>query len=91
MDKLLSLDPNRYDYLFHKAYSLRSLGKHKEAIEAMERAIKVDPKNPLYVFHKAKSLVLMEHYEESLELLEEVVKVKPSKAYLDELDAVKKY
>ena len=59
MNKLLELKPNRYDFSFHKANSLRSLGKHQEAIEAIENAIKHDPTNPLYQLHKNQSLELL--------------------------------
>jgi uncharacterized protein len=59
MNQLLALQPNRYDFSFHKANSLRSLGKHEEAIEAIENAIANDPENPLYHTHKQKSLELL--------------------------------
>ena len=36
MDKLLENDPNRYDYLFHKANSLRVLGQTEEADRLLE-------------------------------------------------------
>ena len=90
MDQLLSKDPRRYDYMFHKANSLRTLGRHREAAAVMDRAIEIVPGNPLYVFHKAKSLALMGQYEESIKLLEEIVKIRPESVYLQELQAVRK-
>jgi len=59
MDELLVLDPGRYDFAFHKGNSLRSLGRHEEAISAIEVAIASDPGNPLYRNHKAQSLKLL--------------------------------
>jgi tetratricopeptide (TPR) repeat protein len=68
MDKLLALQPHRYDFSFHKANSLRSLGRHEAAIEAIENAIANDPANPLYQLHKNQSLELLKKQLESQEV-----------------------
>ncbi|HHX60211.1 MAG TPA: hypothetical protein GX707_05665 [Epulopiscium sp.] len=86
----ISANPDYFFYLYHKSNYLRELGKHEEAVEAMDKAIKVDINNPLYVFHKAQSLALMKRYSGAFVLLEEVVKVKPTEVYMKELETVKK-
>ncbi|MDY0394495.1 tetratricopeptide repeat protein [Virgibacillus halophilus] len=60
MEKLLDMQPDRYDFAFHLANSLRALGRHQEAIDAIEMAIAADPDNPLYHNHKEESLKLQE-------------------------------
>jgi hypothetical protein len=60
MDELLKQAPNRVDYLFHKANSLRSLGKHHAAYEVMIEADKLQPANSLFSEHAAQSQKLIE-------------------------------
>ena len=38
MNRLLSNDPGRFDYLFHKANSLKVLGKEEEAEKLLKEA-----------------------------------------------------
>ena len=59
MNKLLEGRAHRYDYWFHLANSLRSLGRHEQAAAAIDNAISADPTNPLYQMHKAQSLALL--------------------------------
>lgn len=48
MNSLLSEEPDRVDYMFHKANSLRALGKFQEAYETMLLAKRTQPENPLF-------------------------------------------
>lgn len=90
MDALLEHDPKRYDYFFHKANSLRSLGRHDEAMMAMDKAMEADPSNSLYVFHKAQTLHLTGHLEEAVILLKKAISMKNSQVYLNELEVLMK-
>ena len=73
LDQLLAKDPARYDYLFHKANSLRTLGRHEEAVEAMQQARQASPTNPLYPFNQAQSYVLLGKKDEARELLNHIL------------------
>ncbi|QDY45199.1 tetratricopeptide repeat protein [Planococcus glaciei] len=59
MEQLLERLPDRPDFLFHKANSLRSTGKHQEAIQAMDQALALDPANELFTEHRMLSLKLL--------------------------------
>lgn len=75
MRQLLAVDPNRYDYSFHLANSLRSLGRHSEAICAIENAITHDSTNALYYLHKGKSLELIGENQQALILVNYAIDV----------------
>lgn len=47
-DRLLDELPNRVDYLFHKANSLKSLGNTAAAIKTLSQAKLIMPQNPLF-------------------------------------------
>ena len=42
-DKAIEIEPNNYDLWLNKGNSLSELGKHKEAIECLDKAIKRNP------------------------------------------------
>ena len=64
MDALLSEQPNRVDFLFHKTNSLRSLGRYEEAYSNMIKASQLQPNNPLFQEQADEILVLMNQNKE---------------------------
>jgi hypothetical protein len=49
MNSLLDNNPDRVDYMFHKANSLRRLGQYQAAMDVMSQANLLQPANPLFV------------------------------------------
>ena len=49
MNALLDREPNRVDFMFHKANRLRALGRNQEAYEVLMQAHQSQPNNPLFL------------------------------------------
>lgn len=57
---------------------MRSLGRHQEAVEAIENAIANDPSNPLYHHHKAQSLGLLGDHEMAIQEIDIAISYNPA-------------
>ena len=57
------MNPKRVDYKFHKANSLRTLGRHEEALKEMNEATDLMPQNILFKEHAQQSATLIKGFE----------------------------
>ena len=76
-DKALKQDPNNFDLLFSKAYSLGELAKYNEAIEYYDKALKKKPSSADTLNNKGWVLIDLSKYDEAIEYIDKALRIKP--------------
>jgi TolB-like protein/Tfp pilus assembly protein PilF len=75
--KGIALNPNLVLSHLGYSYSLKLLGRPKEAMEQIEITLKLDPMNPFIITFYGLSLFLERKYDESIKAYNDALKIEP--------------
>lgn len=76
---LYALNPEYVKALCKKSFVLSRLGRHKEALETVDKALKIDHEHTDSLAMRASALLGLERPQEALEILEKVLEQEPKR------------